>query len=489
MYNFFIDRKCLKWTKDRNKVKQNGAYVKVSKFDDHYFPENSRSQAKKYCRNPDGDIGGPWCFVENEDTSEVEKEYCDIPFCDDPTCLVFTKNSNTYMHYTDFNDTLSNITFGVKLWDSDSYLEATARLVLSVMALPLIGKEIEDLGVGLEIVIGNNFTALRYGNKDKPEYEPTHGVLKSTEFTMFSISWHAGFISFGLEGQVKPIFLAEYKTKNNLLGFKKNMFYYYSAQGTNMLWYFPFCKEDFECDVHTTTGVEFQQFWQLREKSLNHDLQLHVRSYHSAGILFVPSPTVAYPYIKIVLLGSNNYTRITAKEYISGPEIVLKELQLPTILNYWEWKEFSISFFANTMYVYMKKPAGMQTMVSLTNEIFRSVRWFSVNSENTRAHWTFFCIPPLYSNPPPAFLPECALNKEEPNYRGTQDITSEGLQCLPWSGSKLIGENFDGLFTNESTLEAWSFCRDPSGVNEGKFILVYPQVICIDGIIEKTLTH
>ncbi|KAJ8925711.1 hypothetical protein NQ315_009558 [Exocentrus adspersus] len=463
------DRKCLKWNKDRNRVKQDGGYVKISKFDKQYFPENHVGDAKKHCRNPNGDIGGPWCFVENEDTGDIEKEYCDIPFCDDPDCLVFTKNFNRYMHYTDFNGSLSNFTFGIKLWDSDSYLDASARLVLSVMPLPLTGKEIDDVGVGLEILIGNNFTALRYGNKDKPEYEPTRGVLKSSEFTMFHISWHAGFITFGLEGQIKPIFLAEYKTKNNLLGFKKNVFLYYAAQGTNILWYFPFCKDDFECDVQTTTGVEFQQFWPLREKSLGRDMHFHVRAYHSAGILFTPSPTIDYPYVKIVLLGHNNYTKVTAKEHVGGPEIVIKELQLPTIVNYWEWREFSVTFFANSMYIYVKKPAGMQTLVTATSEVFRSMRWFSVNSENTVAQWSFFCIPPLYSNPPPALLPECALNKEEPNYKGTQDITSEGLPCLPWSGQKLIGEDLDHLFSNESSLEAWNYCRDPYGNNEGTY--------------------
>ncbi|KAJ8939700.1 hypothetical protein NQ314_011042 [Rhamnusium bicolor] len=350
-------------------------------------------EAKKYCRNPNGDIGGPWCFVENDDTNEVEREFCDIPFCDDPDCLVFTKNSNTYMHYTDFNKTLSNLTFGVKLWDSDSYLEASARLVLSELALPLTGKELDDSGVGIEIIIGNNFTALRHGNKDKPDYEPTVGVLKSTEFTKFSLSWHGGFISFNLEGQIKPIFLAEYKTKNNLLGFKKNMFSYYSAQGTNILWYFPFCMDDFECDVHTTTGKEFQQFWPLRETSVGHDLYIHVRSHKSASILIVSSPTVDYPYIKIVLSGLNNYTKIMAKEYNNGPEIVLNELQLTGLLDYWDWREFSITFFANTMHIYMKKPAGMQTLSDLTNEMFRKVRWFSVSSENTVAHWSFFLYP------------------------------------------------------------------------------------------------
>ncbi|KAJ8947274.1 hypothetical protein NQ318_014170 [Aromia moschata] len=478
------DKKCLKWNKDRNKVKHDGNYIKLPKFDKTRFPENNLGDAKKFCRNPNGDTGGPWCFVENEDTNQIEIEYCDIPFCDDPDCMVFTKSSDTYMHYTDFNDTLANLTFGVKLWDPDSYLEATARLVLSVIPLPLTGKEIEDLGVGIEIVIGNNFSSLRFGNKDKPEYEPTNGVLKSTEFTKFSLSWHAGFITFGLEGQIKPIFLAEYKTKKNLLGFKMNKFNYYSAQGTNVLWNFPFCEDDFDCDVHTTTGKEFQQFWPLREGAVGRDLYVHVRAFRSAGILIVPSPTVDYPNVKIMFLGANNFTKITTVEYLGGPERVLKELQLYDILDYWEWREFSISFFANSMRILMKKPAGMQKLAELTSDIFRNMRWFSVSSDNTVAHWSFFCIPPDFSNPPPALLPECALNEKEPEYKGTQDITSEGLPCLPWSGKKLLGDNVEAMFTNESTLKAWNYCRDPSGDYEGTYC--YAISLAPEKKIEKT---
>ncbi|XP_074036621.1 tyrosine-protein kinase hopscotch isoform X2 [Leptinotarsa decemlineata] len=460
-------RNCLKWNKDRKKVKENGKYVSIPKFSKQFFPEENLGDAKKFCRNPDGDIGGPWCFIENENTDEIEREYCDIPFCDDPECLVFAKNSHSYMHYTDFNESLTNLSFGVKLWDSDTYLGASARLVLSVLALPLTGKEIDDSGVGIEILIGNNFSTLRYGNKDQPEYEPTYGILKSTEFTKFSLSWHAGFITFGLEGHVKPIFLAEYKTKSNLLGFKKNMFYYYSVQGNNLLWHFPFCKDNSGCDVHTTTGKEFQQFWFLREQAASYDLYTHVRAFHSARILFVSSPTKDYPQVKVTFSGKNNYTTITSVAYSGASEVILKKLFLGSILDYWKWRQFSISFFADNMNIYIKKSLGLQVITELSDEIFRKMRWFSVSSENTVAHWSFFCTPPKIFDPPPAFLPECALNSQESNYKGTQDITSEGLPCLPWSASNLLGKEVK--FSNDSTLKAWNYCRDPSGTNKGTY--------------------
>ncbi|VEN64272.1 unnamed protein product [Callosobruchus maculatus] len=484
------DRNCLKWNKDRKKVRQNDKHIEIPKYDKQLFPENNLADAKKYCRNPDGDIGGPWCFVENEASDDVEKEYCDIPLCDDPTCMVFTKNYDTYTHFTDFNDTLDSVTFGVKLWDSDSFLDASARLLLSVMALPLTGKEMEQAGAGIEILIGNNFSALRFGNNDQPEYEPTPGILKSTKFTMFTLNWHAGFITLNVEGRKKSIFLAEYKTKGNLLGHKMNEFLFYAAQGTNVLWHFPFCFDDFECDVHTTTASYFQQFWPLREKDIGRDLYVHVRAFHSARILFVPSPTVAYPWVKIVFSDKRSVTKITTKEYEGAHEVVLKEIHLTGVLSYWSWNEFSISMFANTMNMYVEKALGLQIMADLKHEVFRKMRWFSVSSMNTVAHWSFYCSPPHHALPPPAVLPECSLNAYGTDYKGTQDVTNEGLPCLPWSGVDLIRKVVDpkaGSFKNETPLTAWNYCRNPAESAEG----VYCYTIALDPqkAINRTACH
>lgn len=96
------------------------------------------------------------------------------------------------------------------------------------------------------------------------------------------------------------------------------------------------------------------------------------------------------------------------------------------------------------------------------------MRWFSASSDNTVAHWSFFCAPPPFANPRQAFLPECALSREETNYNGTQDITSDGLPCLPWISQKLIPEDYGVISKTESILERWNYCRNPMGSIEGK---------------------
>lgn len=70
----------------------------------------------------------------------------------------------------------------------------------------------------------------------------------------------------------------------------------------------------------------------------------------------------------------------------------------------------------------------MHSLVEAKQEIFRVMRWFSVSSDNTVAHWSFFCQPPHFAQPPVAVLPECAINTNEPDYSGTQVRTTRITQ-------------------------------------------------------------
>ena len=41
------------------------------------FLDDTIGEAQNYCRNPDGDPRGPWCYTENEGV----KDYCNVPRC------------------------------------------------------------------------------------------------------------------------------------------------------------------------------------------------------------------------------------------------------------------------------------------------------------------------------------------------------------------------------------------------------------------------
>ena len=120
------ERECLPWT---NRHKEVGA-KEAALFPNSAFPETSRRNAKRRCRNPDGDPGGPWCYVEvpenvypeeqesdnekdekgakkhnsfeeegkeEENEERVEKEYCDVPFCDEKGNLELRRNTVMFL--------------------------------------------------------------------------------------------------------------------------------------------------------------------------------------------------------------------------------------------------------------------------------------------------------------------------------------------------------------------------------------------------------
>ena len=41
------------------------------------LPDDTMEEAANYCRNPEGDPGGPWCH-----TTDGGWEYCNVPYCD-----------------------------------------------------------------------------------------------------------------------------------------------------------------------------------------------------------------------------------------------------------------------------------------------------------------------------------------------------------------------------------------------------------------------
>jgi len=55
-----------------------GLKCKAWAFYEKNFPEKSFKLAKNYCRNPDGELGGPWCYTDDPSTLW---ESCDVKIC------------------------------------------------------------------------------------------------------------------------------------------------------------------------------------------------------------------------------------------------------------------------------------------------------------------------------------------------------------------------------------------------------------------------
>lgn len=462
-------KKCLKWNKKRSKVRIDNEVVSRDKFHQSLFPDESTAYANKNCRNPDSDPGGPWCFVEGTNKGEVEKEYCDVPFCQEEVCSIIARESLSYNHYIRFSERLTNFTFGVKLWHPDSYLTANAKVLLSLFPLRLTSSEIHKMGIGLEIFISNTKAGLTAGGTGKVEYEDINGLLKANEFTYFTMTWWHNIITLFKEGRKEPIFMADYKGKNTLLGYKMNKFYFYSAQGTDVAFTMPYCDDSDHCDVHTTTGIEFQMYFPLKEDSVGYDINFYLRGAHSVFIKLSVSPVVEYPRVVVIIQRTDNYTRVEFQETKKSSTIILQDVLTEGILDYWEWREFTLGIFMGELQLYMTKDKGVYSVLHLAHDVVKKMRWFSPGSQNSVAHWTFSCMPPADSTPPSAYPPECALNKQEPDYNGTQEVTNTGLPCLPWGSTELVPKDeVSKLFDDEQRkFEAWNYCRDPKNELKG----------------------
>ena len=47
-------------------------------LDNAHYPDGSRAAAMNYCRSPDGDPAGPWCYTVDPST---RWEYCNVSLC------------------------------------------------------------------------------------------------------------------------------------------------------------------------------------------------------------------------------------------------------------------------------------------------------------------------------------------------------------------------------------------------------------------------
>ncbi|CAH1786986.1 unnamed protein product, partial [Owenia fusiformis] len=82
---------------------------KHRRYDDNMFPDGSVADAGNFCRNPDFDLTGPWCYTTDPDT---RWEYCDVNWCE-------CKHSKLGSNYV---GTLHTTRRGVlcQRWDSQS---------------------------------------------------------------------------------------------------------------------------------------------------------------------------------------------------------------------------------------------------------------------------------------------------------------------------------------------------------------------------------
>ncbi|XP_011865894.1 PREDICTED: uncharacterized protein LOC105560957 isoform X2 [Vollenhovia emeryi] len=493
-------RKCKSWNR---KYKLDS--MKNIKFRDKDFPDGSRVKANNFCRNPNGDAGGPWCYVEGKNYEQVEKEYCDIPFCNDEDCLMYSQNSSTYTILTRLNSTYGNISVWIKLWNPFDEQNAEARILLSLLPVPSSAKKIaQDWKAGVELLISNNVSGQTYPATDVHLFENTPTILLSSKWTGLWIAWGGGFISLGLYGVSKPLFMDKYKMENSISSLYPDNFLYYGIMGTGILWRTEFCQKCIayinynitymlayiicmayinyniillnplflgciDCESHITFEDEFLRIWPMQKSNDTHDIHFYVRASHNIKIRLYQSPGALFPCFTIEI-GRDDVTSLLYQESEKSVKQYVKEVVVKGLIDYWNWKEFIVSIFGTHLRLFSQRAYGSEEVINANHDLLITLRWFSVGSDQTIAHWTFFCSPDASDKVEDPQPPNCIQNIIDYQYQGTQWTSVRELPCIPWIAEEIpYHEKIADNFVDRSVVKALNMCRNPTHDPNGPY--------------------
>nr|XP_050849219.1 uncharacterized protein LOC127063448 isoform X3 [Vespula vulgaris] len=467
-------KKCKSWA-GKHKVSNN----KSPAFAKKNFPDASLKKANRFCRNPDNNIGGPWCYVHDETYETIEKEYCDIPFCDDRDCLVYVRNTSRYSTLTTLNSTIASIKFWIKLWNPNDEYNGEFKILLSLLPIPTFASKIaEDWHVGVELMFSNFGSGQTYPDTNMDDYENTPSILLGSKWTGIWITWAGGFISMGMYGTSKPFFVGEYKKKDTISGLYYDFLSYYGIMGTNVLWSTEFCQSD--CETHVTVGTEFTNVWPMQKSNNTYDIHFYVRANRNIAIQMYQNPINIYPCFTIII---DNVTSLIYQKSKFSMKQYLKQVSSKGLLNFWMWKKFTISILGPHLRLFYEQTYGDEEFLYVHYDLFDTLRWFSIGTEYNVAYWTLFCIPDgethAIEDPWP---PNCISDLMDYAYKGNQWFSVNEIPCIPWISKEIPEEDkIDSKFIDGSALRALNKCRNPGHSPDGPYcyIMTDPNTLSI----------
>lgn len=208
-------------------------------------------------------------------------------------------------------------------------------------------------------------------------------------------------------------------------GFLKNnlSFKLYSVSGAVAIWDFSDFEPESSCQEHLTILPIPSLFWPLRRKRYYFNLNLHFRSFHSAFIFLVPNPYYAYPRVTVKIGVPPKQIIVTYDQSLNVSTILSVK---PFAIGYWSWTEFNVEIITNQILLTMRVEGYLLPFMNVTHEVAKSLRWFSIGSNNSVTHWTFFCQPIAV---PPAHKPDCVLSTDDV-YTGNQWVTTLGSKII-----------------------------------------------------------
>ncbi|XP_043510421.1 uncharacterized protein LOC122528878 [Frieseomelitta varia] len=144
------------------------------------------------------------------------------------------------------------------------------------------------------------------------------------------------------------------------------------------------------------------------------------------------------------------------------------------MLDFWSWREFSVSIFGGHFRLYSHKHRGAIELLYMHEIFFAGLRWFSIGSERTIAQWTLFCSPEESDAVEDAWPPNCITDIRDFRFKGTQWTSMNEVPCIPWISEDVpVEDKSDANFIDGSALKAVNKCRNPIRDSGGPYCYAY----------------
>ncbi|KAK6624036.1 hypothetical protein RUM44_010894 [Polyplax serrata] len=458
-------KKCLQWVEKKNIF----TFAKQIKMINKAFPDGTLTAAGRKCRNPDGKISGPWCYVETNET-KYNTELCDVPFCDDTGTVAYSEGSSSGQYF--FFSSLPSggyFNISVRLWNPAEWNEGQVFLYLGVYDIPLDRHDNNKWNSGIEILIGNSGSGIVSQEDASQTLADTPFILSGAKWTNLCVQWVFTELNILVKifesSSYEPFTTALIPIKGTIFEFES--FRFFSLGGSPSIWS---TEMDYleECFVHTVSQLSYTRFWLLKKNTAGAFLDFFVKSKQNSTIVFRSAPMVEFHQVEIQLVNQSKMCIVVYND--DNLPIEIGDVNCSNLIDFMEWKYFRISLTKSTLAVFWNSRDAMELLIEINHPYIAGVLWAGFASPRV-SYWAIYCDP--RGIPPPALL-DCN-SQGLGRFVGTVSVTSEGGQCLPWTDESSIPNEYHdyALFQPYGgKIACENFCRNLDNDPNGPFCIV-----------------
>ena len=385
---------------------------------DEEFPDKDITAARNYCRNPDQDSEGPWCYTTEVN---VRHEYCMIPVCSEPPPGTYPecKLDRKGMQYRG----KMNLT-----WRGDPCIPWTRT----------------------EYVESNNFPdvtvdeALNYCRN--PQNETLYPwCYKYTKTYKIVIEWE--YCMIHMCSEASPGAYPECKVDRKGLEYHGTLDFTWSSRSC-MHWVITIY-DDPEAFPDDSVDQAFNYCRNPTNFNLGPWCIVDTRGnweYCMIPICSQPPETGTYPECKVNRQGVEYQGRLN-HTWSAKPCV-------PWVLKSYQYSVNSTYGFVDEALNYCRNPT-------------KHPLGPFCHTGKSLLQWEY-CKIHMCSEPTPGAYPECKIDRQGMEYQGKQNHTWRGQLCLLWTLTPIIKyQIYIEKFPDNSIDDAFNYCRNPTNSTLG----------------------